>query len=212
MRLARFRYLINGWPRRLLALVFLLLAALSAVHTSASGRPSPQSVDSGVEVVVASHDLAAGVVLDAGAMKVESVPRVVRPTTAVSTIGAAVGRRVAGPVGAGELITTSRLVGANLTTGLPAGLIAVPIPLVDAGAVGLIQAGDHVDLLRVPDETGDVPAATVAAGVLVLAVIPSDPSAAQSNAQLVVAVDRATELQIARAIASPMLATVIKGP
>lgn len=110
------------------------------------------------------------------------------------------------------MITTSRLVGGNLTTGLPAGLIAVPVPLVDPGAAGLIQAGDHVDLLRVPTDSTDPAAATVANGVLVLAVVPSDPDASQSSAQLVVAVDRATELQIAQAIASPMLATVRKGP
>jgi Flp pilus assembly protein CpaB len=202
----------RGWPRRLLALTLVLLAALSAVHASASGRTSATSVDPGVEVVVAAHDLAAGAVLDSGSVKLVAVPRPVRPATAVPTLAAAVGRRVAGPVGAGELITTSRLVGGNLTTGLPAGLIAVPVPLVDPGAAGLIQPGDHVDLLRVPTDSTDAPATTVAADVLVLAVIPSDPAASRSSAQLVVAVDRATELQIAQAIASPMLATVIKGP
>jgi pilus assembly protein CpaB len=202
----------RGWPRRLLALTLVLLAALSAVHASASGRTSATSVDPGVEVVVAAHDLAAGAVLDSGSVKLVAVPRPVRPATAVPTLAAAVGRRVAGPVGAGELITTSRLVGGNLTTGLPAGLIAVPVPLVDPGAAGLIQPGDHVDLLRVPTDSTDAPATAVAADVLVLAVIPSDPAASRSSAQLVVAVDRATELQIAQAIASPMLATVIKGP
>jgi pilus assembly protein CpaB len=212
MRFVRLRHLMGGWPRRLLALTFLLLAALSAVHGSASGRASSTSPEPSVAVVVAAHDVAAGMVIDTGAVKLASVPAAVRPASAISTLAAAIGQRVAGPVGAGEMITAARLIGRNLTTGLPTGLIAVPVPLVDPNAAGLIRAGDHVDLLRVPADSSDVPATTVATAVLVLAVIPRDPDASQSSAQLVVAVDPATELQIAAAIASPMLATVIKGP
>jgi Flp pilus assembly protein CpaB len=210
VRLTRIGQQLSGWPRRLLALACLLLAALSAVHTTHSVA-SP--VTATVDVVVAAHDLAAGAVIEPADVRVARWPATLRSAAALSTAAAAVGRRLAGAVGSGELITSTRLVGGNLTAGLAAGLIAVPVPLVDPGAASLIEAGDHVDLLSPPSDTTPQ-AVMVAAGVLVLAVVPADASGGrdQTGAQLVVAVDAATELRIAQAITAPMLATVIKAP
>lgn len=203
------------WPRRLIALTCLLLAGFSALHAD---RPSAHAGVATAEVVVAARELTAGTVLGADDVRVASWPAKLRPATAVANTTAAIGRTVAGPVGSGEMITTTRLVGSDLAAGLPLGLIAVAVPLVDSGTAALIRAGDRVDLLSPPSDTtspvpSGSPAATmVAANVLVLAVVPRDPGLTGSNGQLVVAVDQPTELRIAGAISTPMLATLIKPP
>jgi pilus assembly protein CpaB len=213
--LSRLGQLLGVWPRRLIALACLLLAGLSALHAD---RPSAHADVATAEVVVAARELTAGTVLGADDIRVASWPATLRPVTAVANPTAAIGRTVAGPVGSGEMITTTRLVGNDLAAGLPVGLIAVAVPLVDSGTAALIHAGDRVDLLSPPsDTTSPVPsgsraATMVAADVLVLAVVSRDPGLTGSNGQLVVAVDQPTELRIAGAISTPMLATLIKPP
>lgn len=162
-------------------------------------------------VVTAAHDLMAGAVLAAADVRVSQWPTALRPASAITSLKNAIGRRVVSAVGSGEVITLTRVVGSELTSGLPPGLIAVPIPLVDSAAAGLIRAGDHVDLLSPPNDASH-PAAMVASAALVLAVIAAPPGTNASNAQLVVAVDRPTELRIAQAITTPMLATLINSP
>jgi Flp pilus assembly protein CpaB len=218
--LSRLGQLLGVWPRRLIALACLLLAGLSALHAD---RPAARADASTIEVVVAAHDLSAGTVLGTDDVRAVSWPATLRPATAVANTKTAVGRTVAGPVGSGEVITSSRLVSTDLAAGLPTGLIAVAVPLVDSGTAALIHAGDRVDLLSPPSDTTPLtlsgssaptaqPATMVAANVLVLAVVPRDPGLTGSNAQLVVAVDQPAELRIAGAITSPMLATLIKAP
>lgn len=80
---------------------------------------------------------------------------------------ALVGRRLSGPVAAGEVLTTTRVAGAGLLVGRPADEVAVHVPLADPGAVAMVRAGDHVDVLA---GTGE----TVAASALVLAVRGAD--------------------------------------
>jgi Flp pilus assembly protein CpaB len=210
MGLSRLARSLNGWPRRLLAVGCLLLAGFSALPAHRSGA---RANDSTVDTVVAAHDLAAGSAIGADDVRIAHWPSLLRPATALTKTTDLAGRTLAGPVGAGEVITSSRLVGTELTAGLPAGMIAVPVPLVDPGAASLIRAGNHVDLL-IPDAAPS-PTATahmIATDVLVLAVLPRNASSAAANAQLVVAVDHPTELRIAQAITTPMLATVIKPP
>jgi pilus assembly protein CpaB len=198
---------LGAWPRRLLALGFLLLAALSALHHS----PTATTVSASVPVVTAAHDLMAGAVLATGDVRVSQWPAALRPASAIASAKNAIGRRVVSAVGTGEVITLTRVVGSELTTGLPPGLIAVPIPLVDSAAAGLIRAGDHVDLLSPPQDSSH-PAAMIASGVLVLAVIAAGTGVNASSAQLVVAVDHPAELRIAQAITTPIFATLINSP
>ncbi len=207
MRLSRIGLLLGGWPRRLLALGCLVLAAIIATHATAK----PTTTAGGVAVVVAAHDLGPGSSIAAGDVRLASWPTALRPPTSLAAIDKAVGRRVAGAVGAGEPITSRRLIGADLSTGLSTAMVAVPVPLVDSAAITLIQAGDYVDLLSPPpDRTGS--AVIVAQEALVLAVTVSEVAAGAAGSQLIVAVDRATELRIAQMITSPMLATLVKPP
>jgi pilus assembly protein CpaB len=65
------------------------------------------------------------------------------------------------------VLTTPRVAGAGLLVGRPADEVAVHVPLADPGAVAMVRAGDHVDVLA---GTGE----TVAASALVLAVRGAD--------------------------------------
>ena len=207
MGLSRIGSVLSGWPRRLLALSCLLIAAVSAAQAQAA-KPTP--VSASVDVVVATHDLSPGATIGAADVRVASWPVGLRPATAITSTKIAVGRRLVGTMGAGELITANRLIGTDMAAGLPAGMVAVPVPLVDSSAVSLLHAGDYVDLLSPPADTTHS-ATVIAQGALVLAVVARDQTTS-SSAQLVVAVDRGTELRIAQVITSPMLATLIKPP
>ncbi len=110
------------------------------------------------------------------------------------------GRTLAAPVRRGEPVTDVRLVGPGLADGHP-GLTAVPVRLPDAGMVGLLAAGDRIDLVAAdPQGSG---ARVVAAGVPVLAVPGALPDAASDGVtgRLVVvgAADQAEVTRIADA-------------
>lgn len=207
MALPRFSALRSVWPRRLIALTCLLLAGWSALRAN----PPSARADATVEVVTAARDLPAGAVVVVDDVRLSAWPISIRPATAVTGTKIVVGRTLAGPVGSGEVITSGRLVSDDISAGLPAGLVAVAVPLVDSGTAGLIHPGNRVNLLSPPTDPTR-PATVVAANALVLTVVPRDPSLAGSSAQLVVAVDHATELRVAAAITTPMLATLIKPP
>jgi Flp pilus assembly protein CpaB len=199
-------YRLSGWPRRLLALGCLLLAAATALggHNSAgaSGPARP--------VVVAAHDLAAGRVLTSADLTVASWAVAQRPASAIATAPSVIGRRLAGPVDSGEPITGTRLVGAELTSGLPTGLVAASVPLADTAALGLIHPGDSIDLFAAGDATADVSATTLARDIRVLAVLP--PSSDGGAGSLVIAVDRVTATNIATANGRAFLAAVRGSP
>ncbi len=79
----------------------------------------------------------------------------------------AVGAILAAPLRAGEPVTDVRLVGPGLVDSAP-GSVALPVRVSDAAQVGLLEVGDEIDLLATDPESRTT--ATVAAGVLVLAV------------------------------------------
>jgi pilus assembly protein CpaB len=189
--IARLTTVLAGWPRRLIALGCLALAAFSALDHEAA--PAPRS-PTGEPVVVAARPLAVGSLLTAGDLHTIEWPASIRPADALQRPVSAIGRRLSGALGAGDPVTSQRLVGADLTTGLPPGLAAVPVPLGDTGSAGLIHPGDVVDLF-VADTSGGR-AAVLARALLVLAVVvPADGY--DGSAELVVAADDRVALDLA---------------
>jgi Flp pilus assembly protein CpaB len=210
MRTSRISDLVGGWPRRVLALTCLLLALLSAIHSRDAATKSSTAT---VAVLVASRSLAVGMTLSAGNVRIAQWPASVRPATALQRPLDAIGRRLASPLTTGDAVTQQRLVGGDLAAGLPAGTVAAPITLANSAAANLIRAGDYVDLLSPPSPDGAGTSAQILAlGVLVLAVLPESADSAQPGAQLVVALERASELKLAQAESEPVLATVSDHP
>ncbi|MDT4943024.1 MAG: pilus assembly protein CpaB [Pseudonocardiales bacterium] len=204
---------LGRWPRRLLAGCCLLLALLSAVS-----KPSPPASSAETTpVVVAARSMPAGHLLARRDVSVARWPPAVRPPGAPSAPSAVVGRRLAGPVGTGEPIAGTRLVGADLATALPAGLVAAAVSLADPHAADLVRAGDRVDLLAtakpIDPLAGPGPLAAhvrvLATSCAVLAVL---PQTATADAELVLAVDRATALRITRDSVSQLFTAVVARP
>lgn len=202
VRLAALRF--GGWPRRVLVIACLLLAALSAVSAA-------QPAAAGKQVVVAARDLAAGRAITAADVRVARWPAAQVPHRGLTSMHDAIGSRPATAVTAGEPLTVARLIGVGLTVGLPAGEVVVTVGLAESPAVSLIHTGDRVDLLRgasSPDMPPTTSAATVVArDVPVLAVIPADQEAGVS-AGLAVAVDDRTALRLAGQSGVALIATL----
>jgi Flp pilus assembly protein CpaB len=214
--LSEFTARLSGWPRRVLALAFLLfavVAALGARHRTGDAGPT-------TSVLVATSDLAAGVPLSGADVRVRAWPAGIRPPEAPSHPAQVIGRRLAGPIRAGEPITASRLTGADLTAGLPAGLQAVPVEITGAASLNLVRVGDSIDLLVSDPPQADLapvrPARVLAQRVRVLAVSgpltdPGVDNLGSGSVGLVVAADRMTALRIAAATGRQVVATV-RGP
>ncbi len=204
---------IGRGPRLAAAGVCLLLAISSATSASRGGRPGPKAGP----VVVAAADLPAGHRLVARDLTVAQWPSRLRPAGSRATPAALVGRRLAGRIGAGEAITATRLVGADLAAGLGRSSVAAAVGLDDPHVVDLVRPGDRVDVLEtprpldVPDSTAPVrpSVTTVAQRVRVLAVLPADP---ESDAEVVLAVTRSIAGRLARDRSTQLFTIAVDPP
>lgn len=205
---------VGRWPRLLVAGTCLLLALASAVGSrSPAERPAAHTAP----VVVAARALPVGHVLARDDVDVVRWPVAVRSAGTQANPSAIVGRRLAGPVGAGEPITGLRLIGPDLATALRRGLIAAAVPLGDPHAGDLVRAGDRIDLLETRRPPGPLAGAPVTAGTvrtvatrcLTLAVL---PATALADAELVLAVDPETAAHITRDVATHVFTAVVAPP
>ena len=138
------------------------LAAAAVLVIVAALRPAPAG-GSGVPTLVVVRDVAAGRVVSVDDVEVVLRPGRDRPATALSTPSGAVGRTASGPLTMHDVVTAERLVGADLLTGQPPDRVALSVPVLDAGSVG-VRPGNRVDLYA----TGT--GAQVATDVVVLSV------------------------------------------
>lgn len=149
-----------AWRRaRIRRLVSALLVAVAAWLVTGAVLPDPP--DPGVPVVIAADDLPAGHVLSADDLRVDRWPRDIRPPGAVRRVDHAVGRTLAGPLGAGEPVTPARTHDSALLRGLPKDRVLAYLPA-DGGLSQVLQPGDHIDAVSTADGS------TVAADLLVV--------------------------------------------
>jgi Flp pilus assembly protein CpaB len=190
--------------RRPLAAALAGLAVATGLQ-AASAPPAPA-----VPVLVAAHDLAPGATLAASDLttvgfRPGSVP------LGTLRLQAAVGRRLVGPVRAGEPLTDVRLLDDALLARYP-GTAAVPVRLGDAAAAGLLRVGDRVTLLAAdPQSSG--PATAVAEDVAVLA-LPRPgrgPAGVTGGALVVLALDPGTARVVAGAASRSFLSAAVVG-
>lgn len=149
-----------------------------------------------------------------------------RPATAVITAEDALGRALAGPMSAGEMLLSTRVVGPGLLGANSHGEVAMPVRIEDAAEVSFLRPGDRVDVLAAnrggaTGEAAETSAVTVARHARVLAVPgrageeqPSGPLGGGSQASgagsvLVVAVPTRIASIIAGAAARARLSVVL---
>ena len=154
------------------------MAGAVALLRPAAATPATRAV------VVASHPLAAGVLLTPRDLTTRAYPLELAPDGSRDDPAGYVGRSLAGPLGPGEVLTERRLVDRALLADLPDDLVALPLTAA-AESTAVVRPGLRVD--------GFLPghAEPVVRGALVLAVEPggSDRSGGgQASAQVVLAV------------------------
>jgi pilus assembly protein CpaB len=142
----------GAWRRRVvrrgLSAALAGVAVLGGVAVARTPEGGPH-----VTVLVATRDLPAGHEVGASDLEVQHRPSGFAPATPLQHAGRATGLRLAGPVGAGEVLTAARVVGSGLLDGQPAGTRAVHVPVTDPGALAMVQAGDSVDLVASTGQT-----------------------------------------------------------
>jgi Flp pilus assembly protein CpaB len=185
-----------------LAAVLAALAVATALEASAA--PAAPTVP----VLVAAHDLAPGTTLAradlaTGSFSPGSVPQ---GTVALHD---AVGRRVVGPVRAGEPVTDVRLLDTALLARYP-GASAVPVRLGDADAAALLRVGDRVTLLAAdPQSSGPAVAVAEDAPVLALPRSRGDRPELTGGALVVLALDPGTARVVAGAASRSFLSAAV---
>lgn len=144
--------------RRVLALALVVAAGVSMLLDAT--RTDPQ-------VTTFARPVAAGAKLTAEDLTQVSLPAAVVPEAAITDPALAVGQILAAGAAAGEVVTTTRLVGPDLVTELvadePAGepFTMVPLPLAEPDIMPLLHHGARVDVI------GQGPAVIAAGGRIV---------------------------------------------
>jgi Flp pilus assembly protein CpaB len=128
--------------RRCLSAVLAGAAVLGSVAVARAPEGGAQA-----RVLVAVRDLPTGHQLVAADVVEQARPIGFAPARALTRTGSVTGRRLAGPVSAGEVLTAGRLLGAGLLASRPDGEVAMHVAVADPGAAGLVRPGDRVDLL-----------------------------------------------------------------
>jgi Flp pilus assembly protein CpaB len=177
-----------------------VLLALRAV----SPAPPPSTL-----AVVAARDLDAGAQLTSDDLRVLRVARSLAPTEGALAESTAVGRVLAAPLRAGEVLTDRSVVGPSLLAGFPVGTVATAIRLPDADIAALLRTGDHIDVLSAVADVGE-PAVLVAADLTVIATLDQGDDVRQPGAVVVLAATPEQAARLAGAAATGPLAVDIR--
>lgn len=133
--------------RRALVIGLAVLCGLAVMTVVRRAEESAAAWGARVSVLVATRDLAAGAVLDAGNTRVDHHPEPLVPDGAVRALPD--DGRLAEPVYAGEVVREERLAPGRLSevaARVPSGTRAMAIP-VEPGQAPALGVGDRVDVL-----------------------------------------------------------------
>lgn len=187
--------------RRILAAVLAgiaVLTGLSSVHESTDGPV----------VLAAARDLASGRSLTAADVRTVRLDEGTAPRAALTSTSQAVGRRLAGAVRRGELLTDRRVLGPGPLAGRADGSVLTTIRLGDADGLGAVRVGDAVDVVAVDPERRDA-ARVVARGLEVLA---TRESPGTDGALVDLAANEAKALDLAEAGTRSRLTVLVSTP
>lgn len=153
-------------------------AWVSAVVVCASAllwsglAPTPTG---GTQIVVSRGDLPVGTVLTREHLSTRTVDVAATVLGPAPTLDQALGATLSVSLRSGSLVRSSDLVEASLFEHTPPGLVFTVVTIQNAGIIGYLQPGMHVDLLEV-DSTGAGPAPVLAAGALIVSLNPPNPA------------------------------------
>ncbi|KQY60290.1 hypothetical protein ASD11_12585 [Aeromicrobium sp. Root495] len=151
------------------------LAALLAGIAVLAGLSSVRGSTDGPVVISAARDLPSGRSLTAADVRSVRLTDTTVPRAALTSVSQAVGRRLAGGMRQGELLTDRRVLGRGPLEGRAAGSVLTTIRLGDADGLGAVRVGDEVDVVAVDPERQDA-ARVVARQLEVLATRETDGS------------------------------------
>lgn len=174
-----------------------MLLGLGAVRAEPPGRT----------VVAAAHDLPSGTELTPDDLRRVRLPVSAVPGHSTTRIDDVVGRTVAGPMRAGEVVTDRRVVDPGRMSGFPDGSVLATIRLADAEALTNLRVGDLVNVLAVDPDSAQ---AEVVAKAAVIVTLPSTRGDS-SGVALGVATDEQTALTLAERALDARLTVLTAG-
>ncbi|WP_375423429.1 RcpC/CpaB family pilus assembly protein [uncultured Friedmanniella sp.] len=186
-----------SWHRRPLAAVAAALAVLTSVSAALPEGPATTTV------VVAAEELQGGKVLSPADVAVHQIAADDAPTRAVADPGLLLGRTLAAPVAAGQVLTDLALVSARTTTA--AGQVVAPVRLADAGLAGLLHPGDLVDVIAADGQGTKARVVARAVRVVTVPVVDETTSTEASGALVLVQVSAEVAPDLAQAASTGTL-------
>jgi pilus assembly protein CpaB len=165
---------------------------LAVMHTL---RPPPPPT---VHVVRALTSVPAGTALQEGQVALQAVAASAVPQDAVTTVDVALGQTVIAGLTPGQILTTPLLLTPRAVS--RPGRVLTPLRLQDAGVVGLLRAGEVVDVLATDPDTAET--AVVATGVRVVVAPSSSEERLPTSTEdvlLLIEVDRPAATRLAAA-------------
>lgn len=189
-----------SWHRRKLAVVAAVLAVLTGINAAAPRPPDTVTVLRAVELLPGGSPVAEGQVR-AAEVAAGSVP-----DEALTEPAQVIGRLVAAPVPAGQVLTGYDLVGER---SVGPGRLLAPVRLADPGLAAVLRPGDRVDLLAADGQGG--PVRTVAEQARIVTIPASDDPAREAGGVLVlVEADAETAAELARAANVSTLSVLLR--
>ncbi|MCW2831093.1 MAG: hypothetical protein JWP31_1785 [Aeromicrobium sp.] len=170
--------------------VAAVLTGLAVLATVTALRQTPE----GRTIVVARHDLRSGHVVTSDDLRTSTMPPQAVPRHVLDR-EAALGRRVAGPMRAGEALTDYRVLRSDSLEGYDRGAVFTTIRVDRADGASGVHVGDRVDVVAV-DPDGESDAEVVARGVEIVTV-PSGDDAESSSLGVVTSEENALQLATA---------------
>ncbi len=152
--------------RRFVFLHHRLIASTCAGLAVLAGLSALRQAPDGVGVVVARHDLVSGRVVEKSDLRVATLNAA--PDHALTT-SSAIGRRVAGPMRAGEPFTDYRVLQPDALDAYGDGAVLTSVSIPDSEGLTGVQVGDRIDVIAV-DPHGESKAEVVARDVEVVTI------------------------------------------
>ncbi|MFP7366513.1 SAF domain-containing protein [Corynebacterium callunae] len=197
-----------GWRRtlfirRFIAALLVATAALVTAHSLLSTDP---------QVVIIQREVPAGSAITAADIELASVPESFVPDNALVDPEAVIGLVAASTLSTGEIATSPRFLGAELTNSLVGNVSKnfpeeevnmVPLKLADPSVIPLLHHGDTISVVSQVPESGQ--ARTIAAGGKVILVSEAEQST------ILIALPKSIAEEVAATSLTSPLAVVLSG-